>query len=237
MTSVVYQLDAADRVCVIGAGGGRDVLTALASGARSVDAVELNPGIIDLVSRRFGEFSGDPYHLPGVHAVASEGRSFLTRSRGGYDVIQISLIDSWAATSAGAYTLSENYLYTQEAYRLYWNRLSEHGVISTTRWLTQLEGVRLAHMLRGALGDEGVDAPQQHVAMVSAGRAVTVLASRVPFTGELYDALVAAVRAPRLPSDLAGGGRHLHRGADARAAPAGARGAAQPRYRPVAASR
>ena len=192
VTSVVYQLGAADRVCVIGAGGGRDVLTALASGARSVDAVELNPGIIDLVSRRFGEFSGDPYHLPGVHAVASEGRSFLTRSRGGYDVIQISLIDSWAATSAGAYTLSENYLYTQEAYRLYWNRLSDRGVISTTRWLTQLEGVRLAHMLRGALGDERVDAPEQHVAMVSAGHAVTVLASRVPFTGEHYDALVAA---------------------------------------------
>src|ERR1044072_1945527 len=127
VTSVGSQIFHPREVCVIGAGGGRDILTALSNGAQRVTAVEINPHTIQLVSGRFGDFSGDVYHLPGVRAVASEGRSFLTRSPDLFDMIQISLIDSWAATSAGAYALSENYLYTVEAYRLYWNRLAQHG--------------------------------------------------------------------------------------------------------------
>src|SRR5205085_10237563 len=126
---------------------------------------ELNPTSVRLVSKEFGDYSGDVYHLPGVHAVASEGRSYLTRSAKRYDLIQISLIDSWAATAAGAYALSENYLYTVEAYRLYWHRLSERGMVSTSRWMTDLEAVRLANLVRVALGQEGVAAPEPHLAI------------------------------------------------------------------------
>ena len=87
-----------------------------------------------------------------------EGRSFLTTAPGRYDLIQISLVDSWSATTAGAYALSENYLYTLEAYRLYWNRLTPTGVISTTRWMRGLEGIRLVHLVRAAQAhDRSVD--------------------------------------------------------------------------------
>ena len=192
VTSLGHQLRTPATVCVIGGGGGRDILTALLSGAGQVDAVELNPYVVDAVSRHFGTFSGDVYHLPGVRAIVSEGRSFLTGTPRRYDLIQISLIDSWAATAAGAYALSENYLYTLEAYRLYWNRLSPTGILSTSRWMVSLEAVRLAHLVREALAREAIAEPERHIAIAQAGSVATVLASRKPFTGALLQALDAA---------------------------------------------
>jgi hypothetical protein len=194
VTSLGYQVRPASRAAVIGAGGGRDVLTALATGARDVDAVELNPHLVDLVSRRFASFSGDVYHLPGVRAVVGEGRNFLTTSPGRYDMIQISLIDSWAATAAGAFALSENYLYTVDAYRLYWNRLAPDGMISTSRWIlgvNTLETIRLAHLVRTALAEEGVGEPSRHLAIAQGGNVATVIVSRQPFDGARRDTLAA----------------------------------------------
>ncbi len=189
VTSVAYQVRPPRRVAVIGAGGGRDVLTALQAGAKDVDAVELNAGVVETVSGRFKEFSGDVYHAPGVHATVSEGRAFLTRSRGDYDLIQISLIDSWAATAAGAYSLAENNLYTLEAYRLYLARLAPDGVISTSRWILgdhSLELFRLLFLNQRALREAGVVDPEAHTLVVRGGQVATLVTSRRAFTaGEL----------------------------------------------------
>ena len=184
VTSAGYQLRPARRACVIGGGGGRDILTALRAGATDVDAVELNGHIVDALGGPLRGFSGDPYHLPGVHAHVSEGRSFLTHSRGDYDLIQISLIDSWAATAAGAFALSENYLYTVEALRLYWRRTSPTGMVSISRWMwgdRQLEGGRMANLAMEALRQEGVADPKKHIAVVQAWSVGNFLLSKVPF--------------------------------------------------------
>jgi hypothetical protein len=119
-----------------------------------------------------------------VNPVVSEGRSFLTHSRGGYDLIQVSLIDSWAATAAGAFALSENYLYTVDAIRLYWRRTSPGGLVSISRWMQgdrQLEGARLSNLAMKALELEGVAEPQKHLAVVQAWSVGTFLLSRTPF--------------------------------------------------------
>lgn len=184
VTSAGYQLRPAERVCVIGAGGGRDILTALTAGAKDVDAVELNPQIVAALSGPLRDFSGDVYHLPGVTPVVSEGRSFLTHSRGDYDLIQISLIDSWAATAAGAFSLSENYLYTVDALRLYLRRLKPTGMVSISRWMwgdRQLEGARLSNLAVKALELEGVQDPRRHIAVVQAWSVGSFLISRAPF--------------------------------------------------------
>ncbi|MFT3768873.1 MAG: hypothetical protein QM820_25805 [Minicystis sp.] len=184
VTSAGYQLRPARRACVIGGGGGRDILTALAAGATDVDAVELNPHIVAALSGPFKAFSGDVYHLPGVHAHVGEGRSFLTHARGDYDLIQISLIDSWAATAAGAFALSENYLYTVDALRLYWRRAAKDGIVSISRWMwgdRQLEGGRLANLAVEALRLEGVPDPRKHIAVVQAWSVGTFLLSKAPF--------------------------------------------------------
>ena len=185
VTSVGYQLRPPKTACVIGAGGGRDVLTALKAGAGHVDAVELNGAIVDALSGPLRDFSGDPYHRPGVHAHVSEGRSFLTRTQRNYDLIQISLIDSWAATAAGAYSLSENYLYTVEALRLYLRRTAPGGLVSISRWVTgerELEGARLAGMISHALELEGVGEPAKHLAVMQAWSVGTFLFSRTAFS-------------------------------------------------------
>lgn len=185
VTTVAYQVRPPRRVAVIGGGGGRDILSALLAKADEIDAVELNPGVVETLSTRYRAFAGDIYHAKGVHAFVSEGRSFLTRAEGGYDLIQISLIDSWAATAAGAYSLSENNLYTVEAYRLYLDRLSADGLVSTSRWMRgdhSLELLRLLFLNQRALREAGVADPQAHTAVVRGGQVATVVTSKRPFT-------------------------------------------------------
>lgn len=183
VTSVACQVRPPASVCVIGAGGGRDVLTVLRAGARSVDAVELNGAIVEAVSGPLRDRALDVYHLPGVTAVVGEGRSYLTRTSRRYDLIQISLVDSWATTAAGAYALSENHLYTIEALRCYWERLNPGGMISLTRWASgkqQMESARLALLAESALQAMGVAEPRRHLAFFSAGFVGTLLIAREP---------------------------------------------------------
>jgi hypothetical protein len=180
VTSLGYQWRPPQNVCIVGPGGGRDILTALKADATWVDAVELNPAIVDALQGPFREYSGDVYGRAGVHAVVGEGRSFLTRSRRRYDLIQVSLIDSWAATAAGAFSLSENYLYTREALQLYLSRLQPAGVLSISRWMRgsfQMEGARLAVLVRAALQAMGAADPDRHFLVYQAGSVATFLVS------------------------------------------------------------
>jgi hypothetical protein len=154
----------------------------LLAGATDIDAVELNRHIIDAVSRRFGRLSGDIYNVEGVHAVANEGRSHLTHTKKSFDLIQISLIDSWAASVAGAFALAENNLYTVEAFGLYLRRLSDDGMISTSRWLSEMP--RLIILVRAALEAAGVADAPRHMAIVSAQDIATLLLSKKPFTSD-----------------------------------------------------
>lgn len=183
VTSAPYQAFSPERVCILGAGGGRDILTAIKHGARYVDAVELNPYTIALVSGPLKGYSGDPYHLGGVRAVASEGRSFLTHGKAQYDLIQISLIDTWAATAAGAYALSENGLYTVEAFQLYLSRLGERGVLTVSRWASgarQLEMARLMLLAKEALLREGIVDANRHLVLLTAGEVGNLMVLRAP---------------------------------------------------------
>ena len=115
-SALPYHLLERPRVLVLGAGAGADVLQALYHGAAPVDAVELNPQVVDLVQERFGEFSGRPYSAPGVRVHIGRGARVRRRARDGrYDLIQVALLDAFGASSAGLYALSESYLYTVEA--------------------------------------------------------------------------------------------------------------------------
>lgn len=180
VTTAGYQVRPPRSVAIVGAGGGRDVLTAKLAGATTVRAIELNAGIVDALRGPFAAFSGGVYDLPGVETVVAEGRSALTRSTDRFDLLQISLIDSWAATAAGAYSLSENSLYTVEAFRLYLDRLTEGGVLSVSRWT--FEAPRLLFLAEEALRQQGVADPLAHLAMVDAGSVTTLLVSREPLT-------------------------------------------------------
>lgn len=185
VTALGYLVRDPKRAAVIGAGGGRDILTALVAGVTDVDAVEINAGIVEAMKGPFLDYSGNVYNLSAVHTVVSEGRSFLTRTEKTYDVIQISMIDSWASTAAGAYALSENNLYTVEAFELYLKRLSPSGLVAATRWArgeTMFESARLALLAEEALRQSDVADPHAHLAVVRGGQVATLLVSRRPFS-------------------------------------------------------
>src|SRR5215216_2417847 len=123
---------------VIGSGGGEDVLVALAGGSKKVTAVEINPLIISR-AKQFGNSAGNLYERKEVELFIDDGRRFISSSDSKYDRIVIKLVDSWAAQLAGGYALSENYLYTVEAFRQYLRHLDEdNGMLVMVRWNFEL---------------------------------------------------------------------------------------------------
>lgn len=170
ITSFVYHVQPqAKNTFILGSGGGRDILTALSFGVPSIKACDIHPIIVNLVKDRFKEFAGNIYELPGVDVEIAEGRNYIRKQEQSFDIIQISLIDSWAATVAGAFSLAENNLYTVEAFRNYIDRLNENGMVSITRFLfmPRNQSIRVAIIARKALELEGIEQPEQNIAVIS----------------------------------------------------------------------
>lgn len=118
---------------IIGPGGGPDVVAALASGSRHVTAVEMNPLMLKFV-RHYGPRAANLYDRPDVEAILSEGRNFISRTDKKFDIILMGFVDSWASVASGGLSLSENYLYTAEAFRAYYDHLTEDGILVILRW-------------------------------------------------------------------------------------------------------
>ena len=178
------------KALVIGSGGGRDLLSALVFGASRVDGVEINPIIVNDVMRgEFLEYSGGVYERPDVRVTVEDGRSFVRRSEERYDIIQASLVDTWAATAAGAYALSENSLYTVEAFEDYLAHLSDRGVLSISRWV--FDGLRLISLAQEAGARQGWN-PADRLAIVQFDQVATFLLKKTPFTPAEIDTLEKA---------------------------------------------
>lgn len=186
--SLAYRLVERPKVLIIGPGGGIDVLTALYNGARHITAVEINPLIVnELMRDRYRDYSGGLYtDYDQVEVHVAEGRNFVARSREQYDVIQFSQVDTWAAASSGAYSLSENYLYTLEAFHDYMDHLTPNGILTVGRWYLEppAQAMRLVTIGATALMQRGVADPADHFIVVRAGDTSTLLMKMSPFTAE-----------------------------------------------------
>ena len=178
---------------IIGPGGGVDVLRALANGSPSVTAIEINPIIANTIMRgRYADYSYHLYQRPEVHLHVTDGRSFVRNAKQNFDVVQMTLVDTWASTAAGAFALSENSLYTVDAFREYFEHLRPDGMIAITRWEFQQprEALRVVSVATEALHQFGVADPAKHFIVVSQGDLdedgipVAVLAKKSPFTSE-----------------------------------------------------
>ena len=186
-----YILRPAAKTLVIGPGGGYDVARAVVTGSPDVTGVEINPIIATTIMReRYAGLSHGLYLLPEVHIAVEDGRSFVRRSTEKYQVIQATLVDTWASTAAGAFALSENNLYTVDAVRDYLQHLTSDGVVAFTRWgfKPPRESLRLLSLAREALPQVGESEPWRHLIVVRAGDPSgygaldTVLISRKPFS-------------------------------------------------------
>jgi len=153
-----YELVADPSVLVIGPGGGVDIQNALVHGARSVDAVEVNRAVVGLMRGEFADYSGNLYMAPRVRVVEDEARSYIRRSSDRYDLIAMTVVDSWAALASGSYALTESYLYTSEAFQDYLGHLSPGGILAVGRWYRDppVEMLHTAQLAATALRSEGV---------------------------------------------------------------------------------
>ena len=176
---------------IIGPGGGVDVLRAVANGSPSVTGIEINPIIANAIMRgAYADYSYHLYERPEVHLHVTDGRSFVRNAQKQFDVVQMTLVDTWASTAAGAFALSENSLYTVDAFREYFEHLKPDGMIAITRWEFRQprEALRVVSVATEALHQLGIENPAKHFIVVSEGDLdedgipVVVLAKKTPFT-------------------------------------------------------
>ena len=186
-----YALLEDPEVLVLGAGGGSDVLLALGHGARRVDAVELDPGMIELVAETFAEFAGGVYADPRVTLHVREARGFVAQTDRRYDLLHIGLLDSFGASGAGVQSLNESYIYTVEALTEYIEHTKPGGIVAITRWLKlpPRDSLKLIATAIDALRGQGVADPGRRIAVIRGWNTSTLLIK----TGELSAADVAAV--------------------------------------------
>lgn len=169
IANLVHYLRKDAKVLIVGSGGGSDVLSALVFSQDSIVAVEINNEIIKAVNEVFGDFTGHLDRYPNITFVNDEARSYIANQKNNFDIIQISLIDTWAATTAGAFVLTENSLYTTQAWEKFFEKLNPDGVLSVTRWYFEdkpAEIYRLTSLASTSLKQIGVKVPKDHIIIV-----------------------------------------------------------------------
>jgi hypothetical protein len=203
--NLVYQaFPRPEEALVIGVGGGVDMVSARAMGARHVTGVEINQATIDLVQGPYRQVVQWP-EWDGISLLCAEGRHFVKSTDRRYDTIVMNGIDTFSALSSGAYVLSENYLYTVEAFEDYLRCLKPGGAMSISRWLFRQprESLRLTNLYLNAAERAGVAEPGRsilHVAYPGPGprdafRWCTTVFKKEPFTPEQVRAVLDVVRA------------------------------------------
>jgi len=185
-----YHLQEAAETLILGAGGGEQVLLALYHGVRDIDAVELNPQVADLVRDDYADFAGGIYGRAEVDLHIGEARSFVERSERRYDLIQIPLLYSFGAASAGTQSLHETYTYTVEAMRSYLERLKPGGLLAVTLWvkLPPRDTLKLFATAVRALEEAGAQ-PAEQLALLRSWKTATLLVRKGAFAGDEIAAL------------------------------------------------
>lgn len=183
-TAFAYFIRHEGRSAVIGIGGGRDVLTASISGFKDITGVEYNPVFVRLFSRDYRAFSGYD-HIEGLKLHTDDARSWFARSTDHFDLIQMSLIDTWAATGAGAFTLSENGLYTVNGWKRFLSRLTPTGVFTVSRWFAPDrpdETARILSLAMATLIEMGETHPADHIYLIGNRNLSTLMVGRAALT-------------------------------------------------------
>jgi spermidine synthase len=183
-SALPYHLLNRPKVLVLGAGGGMDVLMALYHQAVSVDAVELDYEMVDLVQHTFAEYAGRIYDPPAANIHVAEARGFVARITERFDLIQVSLLDSFNASVAGGYALNETYLYTVEGFQNYLRHLKPGGLLVITRWLMlpPRESLKLFATAVEAMERSGVRDSGECLALIRSWNTTTLLVRNGAFS-------------------------------------------------------
>jgi hypothetical protein len=197
LANLAYHLPNIHKSAVIGVGGGPDILAAHLFGVNDITGVELNPIIVDLHTRNplYKDFSGLTA-IPNMKLHVDDARSWFAATDEKFDLEQMTVIDTWAATGTGAFSLSENGLYTLEGWRAFLRTLNNDGVFTVSRWYGPAEideTGRMIGLATAALMDAGIKDARPHLFVATSGHLATLVLSKSPFTGEQLRSLHDAV--------------------------------------------
>ncbi|MGZ5000204.1 MAG: spermine/spermidine synthase domain-containing protein [Methylomonas sp.] len=175
-SALPYHLNRLDDVLILGAGTGSDVLQANFHGTLRIDAVDLDPQVVDLVKEKYADFAGHIYDGPRVSLHIGEARGYLAKTNKSYGLINISLLDAFGASAAGLYSMAENYLYTEQAIQDYLHHVRPDGYLGVTRWIKvpPRDEVKLLATIIGALKQLGGQ-PDQQMAMIRGWQTSTLI--------------------------------------------------------------
>jgi spermidine synthase len=188
LVGLAYRLPDIHKAAVIGVGGGRDILTAHFFGVPDITGVELNPIFINLHTKDpfFKNFSNITT-LPNLKLHVDDARSWFANTNEKFDLVQMSMIDTWAATGAGAFSLSENGLYTLEGWRAFLRPINDDGIFTVSRWYSSddvNETGRMIGLATAVLLDSGVKDVRPQLFVASNKQIATLVLSKKPFTPE-----------------------------------------------------
>lgn len=185
-SALPYHLRSLQNVLILGAGTGSDILQAHYHAVQRIDAVELNPQVVDLVEKKYADFAGHIYQNPHVNLHIGEARGFVATSNEHYDLINISLLDAFGASAAGLYALSENYLYTEQAIQADLRHLSPGGYLSITRWIKMppRDALKLLATVVNACKALKIKDPQQRIMLIRSWQTSTLLVKNGPFSDQ-----------------------------------------------------
>jgi hypothetical protein len=165
LAPVVYRLKKNFDILIVGPAGGAEVLEALSYGPNSIIGVELDPIITDIVQNEYKTFIGNIYGRPNVKLINDEGRSYISRSKEKFDIIQQINNASPIAIASGALNLSESYLLTVEAFHAYLDHLKEDGYL----YIRRQGAIRLASVAAQTLRERGITNPEDYMVIISEG--------------------------------------------------------------------
>ncbi len=191
--TTAYLLKQGGKVAIIGAGGGIDIWRAHMAKSSSITAVEINPGIVELMTGPLREFSKDVYFLPELDFHYEEGRHYISHSNKLFDIIQVSFVDTFTATGTESSTMSEDSLYTVEAFHEYWEHLEPDGMLTFTRWGGESRGMceteRASVLSVDMLLRHGIKEPWKHIIILRNPKEEDVVRGpgylRLPFVGDM----------------------------------------------------
>ncbi len=183
-SALPYSLSTPRHVLVPGAGGGAGLLQAHYFGAEKIEGIEFNPQLVKMLTRDYADFTGRFFTREDVSLHVSEARGFIRSSGKKYDLIQLAFLDSFGASSAGLYSLNENYLYTQESVRDFVRHLKPNGYLAISLWVKvpPRDMPRLFTTAVDALEQLGTDAEQQLI-LIRSWQTSTLLIKNGNITG------------------------------------------------------
>jgi hypothetical protein len=177
-----FLLGKKNKVLIVGVGGGEGLLKALLHNFKKIIGLELNPNVVSLMKNEFAEYSGNIYSKKQIQIIKKEARGFIRNSNEKYDLIEISMLDTYNSASSGIYALNETYLYTVESIQDFFQHLEDEGMLAITRWVVNppRDNLKLLNICISALENLKIQDISKHIIFIRSIQATTLVISKKP---------------------------------------------------------